>query len=218
MVVALLLPVVGLVLGLVLAGAALLLSFLPNPVVAVLILILSIVLTGGIHLDGFADTCDGFGGLRPKEKVLEIMRDSHIGTMGVTGVFCLLALKGVLVASMPPQILWKLLIVMMVFSRWSQVLVCCTSSYARTEGKARCFVQYAGKRDLLAASIFSAAVILFLAPWQVLMVLFLSLLPLLLFLTYVKRRIGGVTGDIIGAASEITEVAILFFGLVYLGL
>jgi adenosylcobinamide-GDP ribazoletransferase len=105
---------------------------------------------------------------------------------------------------------------MTVFSRWSQVLVCCTSRYARAEGKARCFVQCAHTRDLLAASVFAAAVILFLAQWRGLIVLFLSLLPLLLFLTYVKRRIGGVTGDIIGAASEIAEVAVLFFGLIYL--
>lgn len=209
-------PLVGLFLGLALAGAALLLGFLPHPVVAVLILILSIALTGGIHLDGFADTCDGFGGLRPKEKVLEIMRDSRVGVMGVTGVFCLLALKGVLVASVAPNILWRLLILMTVFSRWSQVLVCCTSSYARAEGKAKHFVEYAGRKDLLAASILAAVVILFLARWRALLVLFLSLLPLLLFLMYVKRRIGGVTGDIIGAASEITEVAILFFGLICL--
>jgi len=209
-------PLVGLFLGLALAGATLLLGFLPPPVVAVLILILSIALTGGLHLDGFADTCDGFGGLRPKEKVLEIMRDSRVGVMGVTGVFCLLALKGVLLASVPPSLLWRLLILMTVFSRWSQVLVCCTSRYARAEGKARFFVEYAGRKDLLAASILAAAAILFLARWRVLLVLFLSLPALLLFLVYVKRRIGGVTGDIIGAANEITEVAILFFGLIYL--
>jgi adenosylcobinamide-GDP ribazoletransferase len=209
-------PLVGLLLGLALAGAALLLGYLPHPVVAVLVLILSIALTGGIHLDGLADTCDGFGGLRPKEKVLEIMRDSRLGVMGVTGVLCLLALKGVLVASVAPDNLWRLLILMMVFSRWSQVLVCCTSSYARAEGKAKHFVEYASPKDLLAATIFAAVVILFLARWRTLLVLLLSLLVLLLFLMYVKRRIGGVTGDIIGAASEITEVAILFFGLIYL--
>ncbi len=209
-------PLVGLLLGLALAGMVPLLGLLPHPVLAILILILSIVLTGGMHVDGFADTCDGFGGLRPKEKVLEIMRDSRVGVMGVTGVFCLLALKGVLLASISPQILWRLLILMMVFSRWSQVLVCSTSSYARAEGKAKCFVEYAGRNELLGASIFAALVLLFLGSWQGLLVLCLSLLPLLLFLTYVKRRIGGVTGDIIGAASEITEAAVLFFGLIFL--
>jgi adenosylcobinamide-GDP ribazoletransferase len=209
-------PLVGLFLGLVLAAAARFLGFLPPSVVAVSVLILSIALTGGLHLDGFADTCDGFGGLRPRERVLEIMRDSHVGVMGVAGVFCLLAMKGVLIASMPPKVLWRLLILMMVLSRWSQVLVCCTSSYARAEGKAKHFVDDAGCKDLLAASIFTAVVILFLARWRGLLVLFLSLIPLLLFLVYGKRRIGGVTGDIVGAASEITEVAVLFFGLIYL--
>jgi adenosylcobinamide-GDP ribazoletransferase len=209
-------PLVGLLLGLALAGATLLLGFLPRPVVAVLLLILSIALTGGLHLDGFADTCDGLAGLRPREKVLEIMRDSRVGVMGVTGVFCLLALKGVLLASVPAQILWRLLILMTVFSRWSQVLVCCTSRYARAEGKARFFVEYAGRNDLPAASVVAAVAILFLLHWRVLLVLSLSVLPLVLFLMYVKRRIGGVTGDIIGAANEITEVAVLFFGLIYL--
>jgi adenosylcobinamide-GDP ribazoletransferase len=209
-------PLVGLLLGLALAGAAQLLDFLPRPVVAVLILILSIAWTGGLHLDGFADTCDGFGGVRPREKVLEIMRDSRVGVMGVTGVFCLLALKGVLLASVPPHILWKLLILMMVFSRWSQVLVCCTSRYARAEGKARFFVEHAGKIDLVVGSVFTTVVFLFLARWQGLLVLSLALLPLLLFRMYVKRRLGGVTGDIIGAANEIAEVAVLFFGLIYL--
>jgi adenosylcobinamide-GDP ribazoletransferase len=209
-------PLIGLLLGLALSGAALLLSFLPHPVTAVLILTMSIVLTGGIHLDGFADTCDGLGGLRPKEKILEIMRDSRVGVMGVTGLFCLLSLKGVLIASMPPGILWKLLILMTVLARWSQVLVCCTSSYARAEGKARYFVEYAGRRDFFAAGLLTVVVFLFLAQLRGLVLLSLSLLPLLLFITYVKRRIGGVTGDVIGAASEIGEVAVLFFGLIYL--
>jgi len=210
-------PVIGLLIGLALAGAALLSSFLPNPVAAILILIMSIVLTGGIHLDGFADTCDGFYGPRSKEKILEIMRDSRVGVMGVTGVFCLLALKCTLIASIPHNVLWKVLIMMTVFARWSQVWVCCTSNYARDEGKAKYFVEYAGKKELLVGSIFAVALFLFLMKLKGLVLLVVSLLPLLLFMNYVKRKIGGVTGDTIGAASEIAEVAVLFFGLISLG-
>lgn len=209
-------PLVGMLIGLALSGVASLSSLLPNPVVAVLILIMSIVLTGGIHLDGFADTCDGFYGPRSKERILEIMRDSRVGVMGVTGVFCLLALKCTLIASIPHNVLWKLLIMMTVFARWSQVLVCCTSNYAREEGKAKYFVEYAGKKELLVGSIFAVVLFLFLMKLKGLVLLVVSLLPLLLFMNYVKRKIGGVTGDTVGATSEIAEVAVLFFGLIYL--
>lgn len=209
-------PVVGILIGLVLSGVALLLGFLPNPVVGVLILIISIVITGGIHLDGFADTCDGFYGPRPKEKILEIMQDSRVGTMGVVGVVCLLLLKFTLIVSVPQDALWKLLIMMTVFARWSHILACYTSNYARDEGKAKYFVEYAGKIELLVGTVFTVVLFLLLMRFMGLILLVLSLLSTLLFMNYVKRKIGGMTGDTIGAVNEIAEVAVLLFGLVYL--
>lgn len=210
-------PVVGTLIGLVLSGAALLSGFLPNPVAGVLILIISIVITGGIHLDGFADTCDGFYGPRPKEKILEIMQDSRVGTMGVVGIVCLLLLKFTLMVSVPQNALWKLLITMTVFARWSQTLACCTSHYAREEGKARCFVEYAGKTELLAGSIFTLILFLLLMKLEGVILLVLSFLSVFLLINYVKKKLGGMTGDTIGAISEIAEVVVLFFGLIYLG-
>ena len=210
-------PLVGMLLGLALSGAALLSYVLPIPVVTVLIVILSLLLTGGLHLDGFADTCDGFYGRRSREKILEIMRDSRVGVMGVAGVFCLLSLKGVLIASLPQNGLGKVLILMTLFARWSQVLVCCTSPYARAEGKARYFVEYAGVKELLAGGFFTVAVFLLLMRLWGLVLFVLSLLPVVLFLGYVRHKLGGVTGDVIGAASEIAEVTVLLFGLLSLG-
>ncbi len=210
-------PAVGMLIGLVLSGAALLFGFLPNPVAGVLILITSIVITGGIHLDGFADTCDGFYGPGPKEKILEIMQDSRVGTMGVVGVVCLLLLKFTLIVSIPQNVLWKLLIMMTVFARWSQILACCTSDYAREEGKAKYFVEYAGKIELMVGTIFTVVLFLLLMRFKGLILLVLSLLSILLFINYVKKKLGGMTGDTIGAISEIAEVAVLLFGLVYLG-
>ena len=86
-------PIVGLLIGLFLAGIAYISAFLPPLVTSVLILVAWMVITGGIHLDGFADTCDGFYGNRPKEDILKIMRDSRIGTMGAAGVVMLLLIK-----------------------------------------------------------------------------------------------------------------------------
>jgi adenosylcobinamide-GDP ribazoletransferase len=208
-------PLIGLLIGLLLSGTALLLDFLPNLVKGVLILIASIVITGGIHLEGFADTCDGFYGSKPKEKILEIMHDSHIGVMGVVGVASLLLLKLSLIVNIPQHILWKSLILMATFARWSQVLACCTSGYARKEGKAKYFIEYDSKKECLIGCIFTAAAFFLLARLIGVLLLILSLLPVLLFIGYVRKKIGGMTGDTIGAVSEFSEVVILFLCTVY---
>jgi len=204
-------PIVGVLIGIVLAIGLFLSPFLPNLVLASLILVLSIVITGGIHIDGFADTCDGFYGNREKEKVLEIMRDSHIGTMGVIGLISLLLLKFSLFVSIPENLLWKGLILMGGFSRWSQGLACLISSYPKKEGKGKFFVEYARKGDIIIGGLIVFTLFLSVARLKGLLVFFLSLLSVFLFIEYAKRRIGGMTGDTIGAASEIGEISVLFF-------
>jgi adenosylcobinamide-GDP ribazoletransferase len=209
-------PVIGLFIGAVLSLIALLFSFLPNPVNAVLILIASFAISGGIHLDGLADTCDGFYGAKPKEKILEIMRDSRVGVMGVTAIVCLVLLKYSLIVSIPQAKIWKALIMMATFSRWSQVLACCTCQYARLEGKGKFFIGHGRKKELVIASILTVALFLLLARVSGVIVGAFSLLPVALFIRYADKRIGGMTGDTIGATSEIAEVAVLFFTLIYL--
>lgn len=202
-------PLIGLLIGLMLALSAFLLSPLPEYPKATLILLVSIIITGGIHLDGFADTCDGFYGNKPKEEILEIMRDSHIGVMGVIGIVSLLLLKLGLIIALPGAILWKALIVMAVFARWAQVLACGASYYVRREGKAKHFIEYARKKDVLIGGSFTLVLLSLLIQLKGLMLFFLSLLPVFLFLSYARKKIGGVTGDTIGAVSELSEVTIL---------
>lgn len=207
-------PLVGLLLGLLLSGCVFLFSFLPDAVRAALILLVSISITGGIHLDGFADTCDAFYGNKPKEKILEIMRDSHIGVMAVIGLCVLLFLKFSLLSSMPTGYLWKLLILTPIFSRYCQVIACVFCGYARNDGKAKYFVEYAGKKEFLIATIFTVLFSLLLMKLKGAILLTLCLFFAFLFIMRIKRRIGGMTGDTIGAVSEITEVLVLLFGLV----
>jgi adenosylcobinamide-GDP ribazoletransferase len=206
-------PVIGILIGLVLSAAVFTLGVLPNLVVGVVILILSIVITGGIHLDGFADTCDGFYGSKPKEKILEIMRDSRVGTMGVVGVVCLLLLKFTLIVSIPQKILWKVLIMMAVFARWSQVLACYTSKYARKEGKAEYFIEYAGKKEFFIGILLTSGLFFLLMQMKGMILFVISMFPTMLFIHCIKRKIGGMTGDTIGAVNEIAEVLILLFYL-----
>lgn len=206
-------PLVGLFIGVCLVVVRLLFSFLPHLVGVAIILIISIILTGAIHLDGLADTCDAFYGNKPKEKILEIMRDSHIGTMGVAAITMLLFLKFTLLISIPQEILWKLLILMPIFARWIQVLACFSSAYVRKEGKAKYFVEFAANKEMLIATLFMLMAFVLLIAVKGIVLSFFSVLPIFLFIRYMKRRIGGMTGDTIGAASELSEISVLFFTL-----
>ncbi len=207
-------PVVGAFIGMFLVLILLAFDFLPHLVTAALVLIGSIIITGGIHLDGFADTCDGFYGTKSKGKILEIMRDSRTGVMGVIGIVTLLLLKFTLIASLPRDILYKILIMMATFARWSIPFACFTSNYARKEGKAKYFIEYNGKKEFLVGSAFTIALFFLLMKTKGMILLGLSLLPISLFINYVKRRIGGMTGDTIGATNEVAEVVLLFFALI----
>ncbi|MFA4888153.1 MAG: adenosylcobinamide-GDP ribazoletransferase [Candidatus Omnitrophota bacterium] len=202
-------PVVGLTIGSILSLVPLCCGFLPVPVVGVIVLILLTFITGALHLDGFADTCDGFYGSKPKEEILRIMRDTRIGAMGIVGVTLLLLLKFSLIISIPRDALWRPLVLMCCFSRWVQAAGCLLP-YARDEGKAGLFIKYARKRDIVIAGLFTALVSYALFSLKGIAIFFSSLIPALLFIRYAKTRIGGMTGDTLGAVSEIAEVSTLF--------
>ena len=206
-------PAVGLVIGLLLILALSIFGSLPSLVVAALILVTSIIITGGLHLDGFADTCDGFYGSNPPEKILEIMKDSRIGAMGVVGIVSLLLIKFTLIASIPKDFLWKALIGMAVFSRWSQVLACSLSKYARKEGKAKYFVESATERDAFITGLLVFGLFLLLLQVKGVAIFFISLFLILSFINWIKLKISGMTGDTIGAINEIAEVLVLLLFL-----
>lgn len=207
-------PVVGALIGLVLALVLLAFDFLPHLVQTALVLTSSIIITGAIHLDGFTDTCDGFCSGKSKEKILSIMHDPHIGTIGVIAVVSLLLLKFTLMASISKDILWKSLIMMAVFSRWIQVLACYLSKYAKEFGKAGFFIEYASLKEVLISGLITVTVLYLLEDWKVLFLFIPVLVVAFLLINYIKRRIAGMTGDTIGAVSEITEVCVLLFSLI----
>lgn len=207
-------PIVGILIGLLLSITAFLFGFLPDLVTGVLILIVSILITGGIHLDGFADTCDGFYGSRSKDEILKIMRDSRVGVMGAVGVVSILLLKFSLIVSMPQYMLWKSLIAMAIFARWTQVLACYTSNYARKEGRAKYFIEYASKKEFLTGAFFTIVLFILLIGLKGIIVFIIALLPMFLLTNYIKKRIDGMTGDTIGAMNEIAETVVLLLMLI----
>lgn len=203
-------PFIGLLIGSALSFSFIVFGFLPRMVTGVLILIFSNLITGAIHLDGFADTCDGFCASKSREEVLNIMRDSRIGVMGATGIGCLLLFKFSLLAGIPQKFLWKSLIMTLTFARWSQVIACYRSKYARRDGKAGLFIKYANRKALLIGGLFTLAVFLVIAQSKGLVLFILSLIPVFLSINFIQKKIGGMTGDTIGAVNEIAECAVLF--------
>lgn len=202
-------PAVGFLVGLV--SLVVVLAFSPHlfPRLQALALVtLPLLLTGGLHLDGFADFCDGFFGGKTKEEILRIMRDSRIGVWGATGVALLLFWKWELLASLPSRSGPFLL--SLTASRWAQVVLAYFLSYANPEGGLGEGVAKKVKvRELTGATGFLALVVFFLSAPGI--ISFLALLPFLFGAgLFFQKRVGGITGDLLGAASEAAEVFILF--------
>jgi adenosylcobinamide-GDP ribazoletransferase len=201
-------PLVGLALGALLAGTAhLLQGSFPPAVLAALLIVLLVAVTGALHLDGVADVADGCYGLRDRESRLRIMKDSRVGAMGVVAVASVMLLKFAALFAMPPERLLPALLIAPAGGRWLSCALAVTSSYARPEGgTGGAFVAHAGSRELLLASVILAAAALALfGAGGGLLLLAAFALQLWGWRSYSRHKLGGVTGDVLGAACEWCE-------------
>jgi adenosylcobinamide-GDP ribazoletransferase len=205
-------PWVGAVLGLIYWGAwAGLQKTLPAPAAAAVLLTLTVWITGGLHLDGLADTADGLGGGRTPAEALAIMKDSRVGAFGVISLILGLILKFSLFLSLATQASeTRALLLFPIISRWSMVLLAYLSPYARAEGGlGQAMTLGVSPRVLLGAGL-SAGVLSLLVLGVPGLVLFLAAAALVwLGSLYFQRRLGGITGDILGATNEVVEVLVL---------
>jgi adenosylcobinamide-GDP ribazoletransferase len=200
-------PLVGLLLGGLTAALFWAVGpFLPRPIVAVLAVTVLLAWSGGLHLDGVADCADGFFSSRPRERMLEIMRDSRIGAMGVIGLVLVLALKMAALFSLPAEQLCPVLFLMPLAGRVGILLMLALLPYARPEG-GLATVFFAGSRRLavLPGLVILAATAWFVAGIVGLTGALLALLLLFPFCLFCYAKIGGATGDTLGAACELTE-------------
>lgn len=202
-------PTVGLIMGLCWLLLYLAVSFLfPRPAIAALLVAGMVVFSGGMHLDGFMDTMDGVFSGRPREQMLEIMRDSRVGAFGVISLAVLLLLKYSLLFSLPPWVMPQLLPVVPALSRWGMVYAIARFPYARPQGLGRLQVTHTGGRELVLATLQAVVVSVLAGPAGLL--LFLSALVLAHWLCRnFTRQLGGLTGDTYGAVNEILEVLLL---------
>ena len=214
-------PLVGLLLGgiLILADAALGLVF-PLTVRSALVLGLWIVLTGGLHLDGFLDTCDGLLGGSTPERRMEIMRDERVGAYALAGgVLLLLTLFGSLSTITLGR--WAVLLLAPVLGRWGISLAVVIFPYARESGLGRDIKDYAGRPELTLATAIMLIVVAIAA------VLLRSAVPIIALLAagaifwistrFILGRIPGMTGDTYGAINMLIEAGVLLVFVAMLG-
>ena len=219
-------PVVGMVMGVILFGFYWGLSyFVYSPMVmAVLLVIIEVILTGGLHLDGLADTFDGIFSYRSKQKMLDIMKDSRLGTNGGLVLILYFILKVALLyeisydfelgglTDLPSGVV---LLLVPAIARLNSVINCASAPYARATGMGKTFVDNTNGIGVIIATILTfiyTAIIcyIFVVPYIV-----LYTIPILMGLGYIfaklmTRKIGGITGDTLGAVVELSEILSIF--------
>ena len=204
-------PLVGAMIGAFSAGVFWLAHLVfPVSLSVVLATAASLLATGAFHEDGFADTCDGLGAGTTRERALEIMRDSRIGTYGAAGLGLMLAAKVLALTATPPGAIPWLLIAAHAASRSSAVLAIATSTYVRDAGIAKP-VADAVAPDSLALALATgaaAACALLAAATPVVIVAGLGGLAAghLVMRGVYERKLGGYTGDCLGAVQQTSEL------------
>lgn len=200
-------PLVGILVGLV--GAAVFWlsnKLLPIEIAVLLSMIATVLLTGAFHEDGLADAIDGLGGGWTKEQVLAIMVDSRIGSYGAIGLVLALLTKYQALSYQTATLIPASIIAGHAISRLCAVLVMATQSYVKTEGKSKPLATQLSLVELVMATFFGLLPLTFLAVKYL-----LALLPVVIvwlwFSIKIKKRIGGYTGDCLGAMQQLTEIA-----------
>lgn len=203
-------PIVGLIIGLTHWGIYLLIINLVSPLFSsVLLLVWWIFITGGLHLDGLADTADGVWGGTTKERRLEIMKDSRTGVFGVITLISFLLLKTVAlneVITLHSDSIFPVLICAPIVGRWISVFSIYFFPSAREEGLGIFFKENIAIKELLISFILTIGFIYFLGGFQALLAFVLITGLSFGFAHFFRSKLGGLTGDIYGALCEVAEL------------
>lgn len=202
-------PLVGWVVGgisalVILVGGA----YFPDQIAILLSMIISILVTGAFHEDGFADTCDGFGGGWSKERILDIMKDSRIGAFGTIGLIMVLASKFFVLSEIPIHYLPWVLIAGHSVSRLASTYCIYSHEYVGNDGtsKAKPLCSSISKKEMMVAAITGIIPVLLLDNFWYFTVLAPVFIATWWMSRYFKKWIGGYTGDGLGAIQQVSEV------------
>lgn len=211
------LPAIGWIVGGIFALSFALTSWLlPLPVAVVLSLIICLAATGALHEDGFADYCDGFGGGWDKENILRIMKDSHLGSYGTLGLIAAAGLIASAIINLPADKIAASVCAAHVLSRFNALTLIFTLPYARPEGSTKTPELAMQKNDLWIALAFTAPALLLLPFGSWAYVVFGLWLSRYLLAAQLRKKIGGYTGDCLGAAQLMSFCIVLVIVCGYL--
>ncbi|WP_035277165.1 adenosylcobinamide-GDP ribazoletransferase [Desulforegula conservatrix] len=210
-------PVVGLFIGLATAiSDSFLFCFFPPLVRSVLCMFFMVSISKGLHLDGLADTADGFLSSRPRDRILEIMRDSRIGTMGAAALVSIMLLKTSALFSLNGDLRTRALVMAPIAGRCSMSIIMTFFRYARKDGGlASVFYEKATIKTGIVSALFFAIAGLSINGLSGFFISSAAIAFIYLWGLCSKRMIGGFTGDTLGAGCELTEAfALVCFSMI----
>ena len=212
-------PLIGLVIGLILYFANFLITvyfkniFYNKTIIAIFLIILEILIVGIIHIDGLADTFDGLFSYAKKEKMLEIMKDSRIGTNGTVVLILYFITKTVLTSEII-MINPKYLIICPIIARLSTPINAGLSNYARKSGMSNAIISENGIFEVIFSLALSIILVFYIIGIEGIITIFIAFIFIIIFMLNVRKKIDGITGDTMGACLELTSILVLFLGIV----
>jgi adenosylcobinamide-GDP ribazoletransferase len=203
-------PLAGLTIGALLVALNWLIApWLARPLTDALLITALAAITGGLHLDGLADVCDGLAARGGRERFLAVMKDSHVGAVGAVGLVLGLLLKWQALLAVPIGHKWQALLLFVILARFGQVQTIVYAKNARQDGLGLAMISGAGTVQLLVAWFLALAASWLLLGTNGLIVLFVVMIFTWLLKAWFQRRLGGITGDVIGCINELNEILAL---------
>jgi adenosylcobinamide-GDP ribazoletransferase len=203
-------PLAGLTIGALLAGLNLLTSpLLARPLNDLLLITALAAMTGALHMDGLADVCDGIAARGSRERFLAIMKDSNVGAIGAVGLVLGVLIKWQALVAIPEEHKWQILLFFPALARYSQVQTIVGGRSARQDGLGSTMVAGACVGRLLMAWAITATIAWLLLAAQGILTLAAAMLAGWLIRAWFNRKIGGITGDVIGCINELVEILTL---------
>jgi len=205
-------PVIGMIIGCILYTLYHISNGHISPLLLALIIVVAeVLITGGLHLDGLSDTFDGIYSNRDKERMLEIMKDSRLGANGALALFFFMLLKIALIMELNPEWAMLVIITMPVIGRFNILVACRFSKYAREDGMGNFFIGKVSNFKLFLGFMMTLAFVVGVGNYELELLILLvgSLGFVSYYIQHVKKKIDGMTGDTLGALCELTEIVVL---------
>lgn len=202
------LPVVGSIIGLIqFMTFSLLKILLPMDICAVLTVAVGVVITGAIHIDGFGDTCDGFFAFKTSDRIIEIMKDSRIGTYACIAIILDILIRVFSIKAIGELNLLHGILLAPIISRTLLAFLFSIGKTAKAKGTGNFFIGNCGKKEVIIAFLICLIITLpIIGVIKGIIIIAFLIMMVLLFNMYCKSKIGGLTGDTLGAANELMEI------------